>query len=135
VSRDISAAVRSEPPPLERFNRLLHGQITDSLGRDGQMDLDGLLRAVSEHYDRMDDERRVHRALHYQASHDALTGLINRREFDNRLAAAVESVRGDADCRHALLHLDLDQFKLINPGGRTAPMSGSSFHTLCRSRL
>jgi len=29
-------------------------------------------------------ERRLHRALHYQASHDALTGLINRREFENR---------------------------------------------------
>jgi diguanylate cyclase (GGDEF)-like protein/PAS domain S-box-containing protein len=59
-------------------------------------------------------ERRLHRALHYQASHDALTGLINRREFENRLTAAVESVRMDADCRHSLLYLDLDQFKLVN---------------------
>jgi diguanylate cyclase (GGDEF)-like protein/PAS domain S-box-containing protein len=59
-------------------------------------------------------ERRLHRALHYQASHDALTGLINRREFDNRLTAAVDSVRSDAERRHALLYLDLDQFKLIN---------------------
>jgi len=59
-------------------------------------------------------ERRLHRALYYQASHDALTGLINRREFENRLAAAVESVRQDADSRHALLYLDLDQFKLVN---------------------
>jgi diguanylate cyclase (GGDEF)-like protein len=52
--------------------------------------------------------------LHYQASHDALTGLINRREFENRLTVAVESVRTDPDCRHALLYLDLDQFKLVN---------------------
>jgi diguanylate cyclase (GGDEF)-like protein/PAS domain S-box-containing protein len=59
-------------------------------------------------------ERRLHRALHYQASHDALTGLINRREFENRLTAAVESVRADASCRHALLYLDLDQFKVVN---------------------
>ncbi len=59
-------------------------------------------------------ERRLHRALHYQASHDALTGLINRREFENRLTTAVESVRHDASCRHALLYLDLDQFKLVN---------------------
>ena len=70
-------------------------------------------------------ERRLHRALHYQASHDALTGLINRREFENRLTAAVESVRQDADGRHALLYLDLDQFKLVNdtcghPAGRPA---------------
>ncbi|HEX4241955.1 MAG TPA: EAL domain-containing protein [Steroidobacteraceae bacterium] len=59
-------------------------------------------------------ERRLHRALHYQASHDALTGLINRREFENRLTAAVESARHKPDARHALLYLDLDQFKLVN---------------------
>jgi len=59
-------------------------------------------------------ERRLHRVLHYQASHDALTGLINRREFENRLTAAVESVRQDPTSRHALLYLDLDQFKLVN---------------------
>jgi diguanylate cyclase (GGDEF)-like protein/PAS domain S-box-containing protein len=59
-------------------------------------------------------ERRLHRALRYQASHDALTGLINRREFENRLTTAVESVRQDASARQVLLYLDLDQFKLVN---------------------
>ncbi len=72
-----------------------------------------LIGAVMVFHD-ISKERRLHRALHYQASHDALTGLINRREFDNRLAAAVESIRADAGCRHALLYLDLDQFKLVN---------------------
>jgi len=59
-------------------------------------------------------ERRLHRALHYQASHDALTGLINRREFENRLTAAVDDAKQDKEARHALLYLDLDQFKLVN---------------------
>ncbi len=72
-----------------------------------------LIGAVMVFHD-ISKERRLHRALHYQASHDALTGLINRREFDNRLAAAVESIRADSSCRHALLYLDLDQFKLVN---------------------
>ena len=40
--------------------------------------------------------------------------MINRREFENRLTTAVENVRQDADCRQALLYLDLDQFKLVN---------------------
>ena len=58
-------------------------------------------------------ERRLKRALSYQASHDALTGLINRREFDNRLHAAVLSAqRGEGSC--ALLYIDLDQFKVVN---------------------
>jgi diguanylate cyclase (GGDEF)-like protein len=59
-------------------------------------------------------QRWLHRALHYQASHDALTGLINRREFENRLTVAVEEARADAQTRHVLLYLDLDQFKLVN---------------------
>jgi diguanylate cyclase (GGDEF)-like protein len=58
-------------------------------------------------------ERRLKRALAYQASHDALTGLINRREFDNRLHAALLSAqRGEG--AYALLYIDLDQFKVVN---------------------
>ena len=72
-----------------------------------------LIGAVMVFHD-ISKERRLHRALHYQASHDALTGLINRREFENRLTAAVDSVRDNPGCRHALLYLDLDQFKLVN---------------------
>jgi diguanylate cyclase (GGDEF)-like protein/PAS domain S-box-containing protein len=72
-----------------------------------------LIGAVMVFHD-VSKERRLHRALHYQASHDALTGLINRREFENRLTAAVENARADASARHALLYLDLDQFKLVN---------------------
>jgi diguanylate cyclase (GGDEF)-like protein/PAS domain S-box-containing protein len=58
-------------------------------------------------------ERRLKRALAYQASHDALTGLINRREFDNRLHTALLSAqRGEG--AYALLYIDLDQFKVVN---------------------
>src|SRR6202021_3315969 len=59
-------------------------------------------------------EGRLVRPLLYQGIHDAPTGLINRREFENRLTRAVESVRQDPACRQVLLYLDLDQFKLVN---------------------
>lgn len=58
-------------------------------------------------------ERRLKRALSYQASHDTLTGLINRREFDNRLGHALQSAR-EGQGPHALLYVDLDQFKVVN---------------------
>ncbi len=58
-------------------------------------------------------ERRLQRALSYQAGHDALTGLINRRELDNRLADALRSAH-EHQGPHALLYMDLDQFKLVN---------------------
>lgn len=58
-------------------------------------------------------ERRLKRALSWQASHDALTGLINRREFDLRLhAALLGAQRGEGS--DALLYIDLDQFKVVN---------------------
>ena len=58
-------------------------------------------------------EHHLKRALSYQAKHDALTGLINRREFDARLGGALDSARA-GDGEHALLYIDLDQFKVVN---------------------
>jgi len=51
--------------------------------------------------------------LSYQASHDALTGLVNRREFEHRLQVSLDNARIERTS-HALCYLDLDQFKIIN---------------------
>ena len=51
--------------------------------------------------------------LSYQASHDSLTSLYNRREFERRLNAAI-AAQDDGAPSGALLYMDLDQFKLIN---------------------
>ncbi len=59
-------------------------------------------------------ESRLFRKLSYQASHDTLTGLINRREFENCLVSALDNVHRSADDCNALLYLDLDQFKVVN---------------------
>jgi diguanylate cyclase (GGDEF)-like protein/PAS domain S-box-containing protein len=59
-------------------------------------------------------ESRLFRQLSYQASHDAVTGLINRREFENRLVEALEATHENNQTSHALLYLDLDQFKVVN---------------------
>ena len=58
-------------------------------------------------------ERQLRHELSWQASHDALTGLINRREFEFQVAAALASAKAEHDT-HALLYLDLDQFKIVN---------------------
>jgi diguanylate cyclase (GGDEF)-like protein/PAS domain S-box-containing protein len=57
--------------------------------------------------------RGLARQMSYQATHDALTGLVNRREFERRLEEAIESGhRGDG--QHVLCYLDLDRFKIVN---------------------
>lgn len=58
-------------------------------------------------------ERAAAAQLHHQATHDALTGLANRREFEHQLLLAIEN-RASTGTEHALLYLDLDQFKVIN---------------------
>lgn len=58
-------------------------------------------------------ERSTERQLSWQASHDALTGLVNRREFENCLEQSVISAK-TSDQQHALCYLDLDQFKIVN---------------------
>jgi len=59
-------------------------------------------------------ESRLFRKLSYQASHDTLTGLINRREFENSLVSALDDAHDNPEHSHALLYLDLDQFKVVN---------------------
>ena len=51
--------------------------------------------------------------LSYQASHDALTGLLNRRAVELELENALRSSQNSGD-RHAFLYIDLDQFKVVN---------------------
>jgi diguanylate cyclase (GGDEF)-like protein/PAS domain S-box-containing protein len=59
------------------------------------------------------DRKRSDRLLSYQASHDSLTGLINRREFERHVAQVLDSSRETA-AEHALCFMDLDQFKVVN---------------------
>ena len=70
---------------------------------------DRLLMVASD----ISEQRQLTEMLSYQATHDALTGLCNRREFERNVHHELQSVaRGGPRC--ALLYIDLDQFKLIN---------------------
>ena len=57
--------------------------------------------------------RRMAQRISWAATHDSLTGLVNRREFETRVEAAITHAR-NFDGHHVLCYLDLDQFKLVN---------------------
>src|SRR5215210_608309 len=57
--------------------------------------------------------RGMEREMVYLARHDPLTGLINRREFERRLQHCLTTAREEGRL-HALLYLDLDEFKVVN---------------------
>lgn len=59
------------------------------------------------------EKRRVARALTHDATHDALTGLVSRREFERRLSRVLTGSAGHG-AEHALCYLDLDRFKPVN---------------------
>ncbi len=58
------------------------------------------------------ETRNMAQKLTYQATHDSLTGLINRADFERHLGIVLNQVKEDTE--HALCYMDLDQFKVIN---------------------
>jgi diguanylate cyclase (GGDEF)-like protein/PAS domain S-box-containing protein len=57
--------------------------------------------------------RGLTRKMSYQATHDPLTGLINRREFERQLDEAMDAAHAE-EAVHMLFYMDLDRFKAVN---------------------
>ena len=78
-------------------------------------DKDGTLAGVVMVFHDVTDKRAMTREMAWQLAHDGLTGLFNRREFESRLRELLGYAGLDApEQRHAMLYLDLDQFKMVN---------------------
>ena len=58
------------------------------------------------------ENKQLNEKISYQASHDVLTGLVNRREFERRLEQLIG--RSEDGVPHSVLYLDLDDFKIVN---------------------
>jgi diguanylate cyclase (GGDEF)-like protein len=102
-------------------SRIGEGHLDERVEQAGQAELGRLQHGVNHmaaHLQTMQDQmqEKIDQAtarLVYQASHDTLTGLINRREFEQRLERTLLSAL-QQDREHALCYMDLDQFKVIN---------------------
>lgn len=77
--------------------------------RDQRGEADGSLVVLHD----VTQAQRMARRLEWQATHDALTGLVNRREFEQRVNEALITAHQDK-ATHTLMYLDLDQFKVVN---------------------
>ncbi|WP_439510356.1 ammonium transporter [Marinimicrobium koreense] len=74
-------------------------------------DMEGRLIGVVLTFSDVSVTRELARELTHQAAHDALTGLLNRAEFERRLERLMQE---DPEGSHVLCYLDLDQFKVVN---------------------
>lgn len=94
VHRDgIGVSVEKSIAPIRDRERRVHGLVV-------------VFRDVSQ-------ERRLAAQVSWQASHDALTGLVNRASFDRKLDQLLQETRVTGRI-HSMLYLDLDQFKIVN---------------------
>ena len=120
----------SEPLGAHVMHLLNHGGAIEPfvdavlIRRDGKLvpvdesiapihDREGRIAGVVAAFRDVSQERALSEQLLHQATHDSLTGLANRREFETRLQAALAQYV--ASGRHfTVLYLDLDQFKVVN---------------------
>lgn len=112
----LALITRSNVTALSEDIMLLHrdGRATPvEVSAAPMVDDDGRLIGVVQVFRDVSHARRIAAELEFQASHDALTGLINRAEFERRLAQAADSAQLEHK-RHALMFVDLDQFKVVN---------------------
>ncbi|MGE0499429.1 MAG: EAL domain-containing protein [Rhizobiaceae bacterium] len=115
VDMIINGAVTGQTFHAQRVYRLDGSSVPVSLV-GAPLIVEGQVRgSVLVFYDLTREQEYIAR-LTWQASHDALTLLANRREFEERLGRAIERAN-HTECQHALMLLDLDQFKIINDTG------------------
>ena len=113
----LAAAVRRARPVksgrpslfIRRDGNELYLQSTASPIRDGGGVVIGGVLVFHD----VSESRELNRKLTYHASHDALTGLVNRHEFEMRLDRALVSAKA-RESSFALCFIDLDQFKIVN---------------------
>ncbi|MFA7318291.1 MAG: EAL domain-containing protein [Sulfuricella sp.] len=118
MSRDVTEPVKRLAEAVDQLGRgHLEVRVSENSGgelRTLECGVNSMAVALQMAQDRM--QERIDEAterLSYQASHDALTGLVNRREFERRLERALAIAR-ESGRMYALCYLDLDQFKIVN---------------------
>jgi diguanylate cyclase (GGDEF)-like protein/PAS domain S-box-containing protein len=104
-------SIKSVRPTLliRRDGNELYIESTASPIRNDKGDVSGGVLVFHD----VSEARELNRRLSYHASHDILTGLVNRREFENCLERALKSAKA-RETSYALCYLDLDQFKIVN---------------------
>ena len=94
---------------IRRDGNEIYVESTASPIRDGSGAVSGGVLVFHD----VSEARELNRRLSYHASHDVLTGLVNRREFESRMERALKSAKA-RETSYALCVLDLDQFKIVN---------------------
>jgi diguanylate cyclase (GGDEF)-like protein len=102
---DLLDSLQEERDRFRLFNAVLESRVSE---RTSELSTSNTLLQQE-----IEERDKVQRKLLYQASHDPLTSLYNRTEFETRIQQIVTNRRRDRQ-PHAVCCMDLDQFKLVN---------------------
>ena len=91
-----------------KFGDEIYVENSVALTRDKSNNITGTVMVFHD----VTETRNMAKKLTYQATHDSLTGLTNRADFERHLSSVLSQV--DEGTEHALCYMDLDQFKVIN---------------------
>ncbi len=112
VAETIAAAEAHRYPDL-CLQQLHGGNVLVEAAVSPIKDADGEVQGAVLVFRDVTEQRRLSSEIAYQALHDELTGLGNRRAFEQALAQAFERTRGEV-LQHVVCYLDLDDFKVVN---------------------
>lgn len=119
LGREITEPIMKLASAVDKIGK---GNLEVNVQLDGKDDefrilengINGMVSKLHRAHDNLQEQvLQATAKLSYQASHDMLTGLINRREFEVRLERALSSAQHQGR-EHALCYMDLDQFKIVN---------------------
>ncbi len=118
MSRDVTGPLSRL---LDAVTRMTQGNLDTRVAADSGGELEELENGFNHMAEKLQSahtqmQQRIDEAtelLSHQASHDVLTGLVNRREFEDRLKRALVRTH-EHGLEHALCYMDLDQFKAVN---------------------
>jgi diguanylate cyclase (GGDEF)-like protein/PAS domain S-box-containing protein len=94
---------------VSRQNQTIDVEVSAAPIRDREGAITGAVVVIRD----VTQSRSLAKQIRWQASHDSLTGLINRRTFEEHLTRAIANAQ-ELGQQHCLLYLDLDQFKVVN---------------------
>jgi diguanylate cyclase (GGDEF)-like protein/PAS domain S-box-containing protein len=114
-SEEISELITSLKPTTDTKSTaliyLLNGSILDM--SSFPLIHEGSIQGRVWYFKDITEKMKLTQKLSFEATHDPLTKLMNRRGFDEKLRLTIESLKQNDEC-NSLLYLDLDRFKMIN---------------------
>ena len=113
INHEILSELESEYSSLEKDLEITRNIVINNSTYEQKITYDPQTQLFRTYIWDITTLKKLSQKMTYQATHDSLTNLINRREFERRLDQIIEDAK-NTNTTHSLCYMDLDQFKAVN---------------------